>query len=70
MWAQENRPSGLREAADSRINLVVWEQEERVWREAGKGSGLLSHAAGSCRTEEPLLAESLMPVPSPSPRIV
>lgn len=40
-----NQPSDLREAADSRVNFLVWEQEERVWREAGEGSGLLSHAA-------------------------
>lgn len=43
--AQRNQLSGLREAADARVNLLVWEQEERVQREAGKGSGLLSHAA-------------------------
>lgn len=43
--ARGNQPLDLREVADARVAFLVREQEERVRREAGKGSGLLSHAA-------------------------
>lgn len=68
--ARGNQPSDLREVADARVAFLVREQEERVRREAGKGSGCCPMLRRSFRRQEPLPAESLMPVPSPSPRIV
>lgn len=68
--AQGNKPSGLREAADARVNLLVWEQEGGYGERLGRAAGCCPMLRRSFRTEEPLLAESLMLVPSPSPRIV
>lgn len=44
--------SDLREATDARVTFLVWEQEERVWRESGQGSRLQSHAEAELQKRE------------------